>query len=41
MYRLENIKIRENLSEKDILEKACKKYKINIDNIENYKIFKC
>lgn len=41
MYRLENIKIRENLSEKDILEKACKKYKISINNIESYKIFKC
>lgn len=39
-YRLENIKIRENLTENEILEKACKKYKINFSDIENYEIFK-
>ncbi len=41
MYRLENIKIRENLSEKEILEKACKQYKIKLQDIAEYKIFRC
>ena len=40
MYRLENIKIREDLSEDKILEKACNKYKINIEDIKNYEIAK-
>ena len=40
MYRLENIKISENLSEDKILEKACNKYKINIEDIKNYEIAK-
>ena len=41
LYRLENIKIRENLSEKEILEKACKQYKIKLQDIAEYKIFRC
>lgn len=40
MYRLENIKIRENLEENEVLEKACKQYKINSNDIKEYKIFK-
>ena len=29
MYRLENIKIYEDLAEEDVLKTACKKYKID------------
>lgn len=39
-YRLENIKIKENLTEKEVLEKACKKYKINLSDVENNEIYK-
>lgn len=41
MYRLENIKIRDNLKEKQILEKACKQYKINMDDVKSYNIVRC
>ena len=41
MYRLENIKIRENLSEEEIIKKALKQYKINENDISEYSIFKC
>jgi len=41
MYRLENIKIRENLSEEEIIKKALKQYKINENDISKYSIFKC
>jgi hypothetical protein len=40
MYRLENIKIRENLTENQIVEKACKQYNIDMQNVEEYKIYK-
>ena len=33
MYRLENIKIYEDLAEEDVLKTACKKYKIDYKNI--------
>lgn len=39
-YRLENIKIRENLNEQQILKFACNKYKIKNNEIDDYKIFK-
>lgn len=40
MLRLENIKIRKELSIKDIVKFACKKYGINFDEIINYSIYK-
>ena len=40
MIRLENVKIRENLNEKEVIEKACKQYKINFKLVENYTIFR-
>lgn len=40
MLRLENIKIYENLSEEEVLKKACTKYKINYKDIKDYKIYK-
>ena len=39
-FRLENIKIRKNLNEKQVLEEACKKYHINMTDIQAYKIYK-
>ena len=40
MLRLENIKIYEDLTEKEILEKACLKYKLDFNKIIKYNIFK-
>ena len=40
MYRLENIKIRQDLTEKEVLAKACKKYRINVEDVKEYKILK-
>ncbi len=40
MYRLENVRIYEDLSEEDVLKKACNKYKINIKDIKEFSIFK-
>ena len=40
MLRLENIKIREDLTKNDIVMYACKKYKINFFDVCNYSIFK-
>lgn len=40
MLRLENIKIREDLSDEEVVKEACKKYQINFKNIEYYNIFK-
>ena len=40
MYRLENIKIREELTTKEILQKACNKYKVKIENITQFLIYK-
>ena len=39
-YRLANIKIKENLDKQEVLKIACKKYHINIEKIEEYKIYK-
>lgn len=40
MLRLENIKIHEDLSEKDIVKEACRKYKLDYREIEKYVIYK-
>ena len=40
MLRLENIKIYEDLSETEILKKACKKYKIDFTKVKKYSIYK-
>ena len=40
MLRLENIKIREDLTEEDVVREACKKYQISFSDVEYYNIFK-
>ena len=40
MLRLENVKIREDLSEEDVVREACKKYQISFSDVEYYNIFK-
>ncbi len=40
MFRLENIKIYEDLSEEEVLKQACSKYKIDFKNIKKYSIYK-
>ena len=40
MVRLENIKIREELNIEEVLKIACKINNINIDDVDNYSIFK-
>lgn len=40
MFRLENIKIYEDLAEEEVLKTACKKYKINYKNISYYSFYK-
>ena len=40
MYRLTNIKIRENLSENEIIDIALKKYNINKKDVKEAYIFK-
>ena len=40
MLRLENIKIYEDLTEEDVVKKACQKYKINYKDVKEYSIFK-
>lgn len=40
MLRLENIKIREDLSEEDIVKEACRKYKLDYKDVEKYSIYK-
>ncbi len=40
MLRLENIKIREDLSDEDVVREACKKYQISFSDVEYYNIFK-
>ena len=40
MYRLSNIKIYEDLTEKDIVKKACEKYKLNFNKVKEYIIYK-
>ena len=39
-YRLENIKIKEDLTEIEVLNSACNKYKIKPNQIKEYRIFK-
>lgn len=40
MLRLENIKIYEDLSDEEVVKKACEKYRIKYKNIEKYSIYK-
>ena len=40
MLRLENIKIREDLSDEDVVREACKKYQISFSDVEHFSIFK-
>ena len=40
MLRLENVKIREDLSDEDVVREACKKYQISFSDVEFYNIFK-
>ncbi len=40
MYRIENIKIREDLNKNGLIDFICKKYKINIKEILSWKIYK-
>ena len=40
MLRLENIKIREDLENVDVAKVACKKYKIEFSDVNEYSIFK-
>lgn len=40
MLRLENIKIRKNIKEIEVIQLACKKYKINFNEVKDYSIFK-
>lgn len=40
MYRIENLKIREDLNKKQLISYICKKYKINESNITNFTICK-
>lgn len=40
MYRIENIKIREDFEKDELIEYICKKYKINIKDILSWSIFK-
>ena len=34
MLRLENIKIREDLSDEDVVREACRKYQISFSDVE-------
>ena len=40
MFRLENIKIYEDLSEEEVVKQVCSKYKIDFKNIKKYSIYK-
>ena len=40
MLRLENIKIREDLSDEEVVREACRKYQISFSDVEYYSIFK-
>lgn len=40
MYRIENIKIREDLEKKELIKYICKKYRINIKDIISWRIYK-
>lgn len=40
MYRIENIKVREDLNKEELLQFVCKKYKIDSKNIISWSIFK-
>lgn len=40
MYRIENIKIREDLDNQELIEYICKKYRISIRDILSWSIFK-
>ena len=38
--KLDNIKIREDLTEEEVIKYACKKHKINFNNVKEYRILK-
>ena len=40
MYRIENIKIREDFEKEELIEYVCKKYKINKNDILSWNVFK-
>lgn len=40
MYRIENIKIREDLNKDELIDFICKKYKIDMKDIISWKIYK-
>lgn len=40
MLRLENIKIRQDLSDEDVVKEACKKYKLDYKDVEKFVIYK-
>ncbi len=40
MYRIENIKIREDLEKEELIKYICKKYRINIKDILSWRIYK-
>ena len=40
MYRIENIKIRQDFNNQELIEYICKKYKINIKDISSWRIYK-
>ena len=40
MLRLENIKIYEDLTEEDVVKKACEKYNIDFSKVNNFVIYK-
>lgn len=40
MLRINNIKIRQNISDENLIKHVCKKYHINFSDIVNWKIFK-
>ena len=40
MVRIENIKVREDLTDSELINYVCKKNRININEITNWNIFK-
>ena len=40
MLRLENVKIREDLTDEEVVKEACKKYQISYSDVEYFNIFK-
>ena len=40
MLRLENVKIYEDLTEEDVVKKACEKYNIDFNEVKKFVIYK-